>query len=66
MPVDFLYAISGGTSMIEIRKEEPRDEAAVRHVNQAAFENRPEAAVVDELHLHWACSSCDRVTDAHS
>ena len=35
--------------MIEIREEEPRDQAAVRHLNEVAFENGPEAVVVDKL-----------------
>ncbi len=40
--------------MIEIREEEPCDQAAVRHVNEVAFENGPEAAIVDKLR-----ASCD-------
>jgi len=35
--------------MIEIREEEPRDFAAVRRVNLAAFEDGAEARVVDKL-----------------
>ena len=35
--------------MIEIRKEESRDQDAVRHLNLAAFDNGPEAALVDKL-----------------
>jgi len=35
--------------MIEIRKEEPGDQDAVRLINLAAFENGPEAAIVDKL-----------------
>ena len=35
--------------MTEIRKEEPRDQESVRRVNMAAFENGPEAALVDKL-----------------
>lgn len=35
--------------MIEIRKEEPGDRESVRRVNNAAFENGPEAALVDRL-----------------
>lgn len=35
--------------MIEIREEEPGDQAAIRLVNEAAFENGPEAAIVDKL-----------------
>lgn len=35
--------------MTEIRKEEPRDQDSVRRVNMAAFENGPEAALVDKL-----------------
>lgn len=35
--------------MIEIRKEEPGDCDAVRSLNQAAFDNGPEAALVDQL-----------------
>ncbi len=35
--------------MIEIRKEDPRDREAVHQLNLAAFENGPEAALVDRL-----------------
>lgn len=35
--------------MIEIRKEEPRDREAVRQLNLAAFDNGPEANLVDRL-----------------
>lgn len=35
--------------MIEIRKEEPQDMDAVRQLNLAAFDNGPEAALVDKL-----------------
>lgn len=35
--------------MIEIRKEEPQDRNAVRNLNLAAFDNGPEAALVDKL-----------------
>lgn len=35
--------------MIEIRKEEPKDQDAVFHLNLAAFDNGPEAALVDKL-----------------
>ena len=35
----------------EIRKEEPKDQDSVRSVNMAAFENGPEAALVDELRV---------------
>lgn len=35
--------------MIEIRKEEPKDCDAVHHLNLAAFEEGPEAALVDTL-----------------
>jgi len=35
--------------MIEIRKEEPRDREAVRQLNLAAFDNGPEADLVDRL-----------------
>jgi putative acetyltransferase len=35
--------------MIEIRKEEPRDREAIRQLNLAAFDNGPEAALVDRL-----------------
>lgn len=37
--------------MIEIRKEEPQDRDAVRHLNLAAFDNGPEAALVDKLRV---------------
>ncbi len=37
--------------MIEIRKEEPRDRDAVHRLNLAAFENGPEATVVDKLRI---------------
>jgi len=37
--------------MTEIRKEEPRDQDAVRRVNMTAFENGPEAALVDRLRV---------------
>ena len=37
--------------MTEIRKEEPGDQDSVRHVNMAAFENGPEAALVDKLRV---------------
>ena len=35
--------------MAQIRKEEPKDRDSVRRVNMAAFENGPEAALVDRL-----------------
>lgn len=35
--------------MIEIRKEEPQDRDAVHRLNLAAFDNGPEAALVDRL-----------------
>lgn len=35
--------------MTQIRKEEPRDQAAVHALNQAAFDNGPEATLVDQL-----------------
>ncbi|MBA4396748.1 MAG: N-acetyltransferase [Syntrophus sp. (in: bacteria)] len=35
--------------MITIRKEEPQDRDAVHHLNLAAFDNGPEAALVDKL-----------------
>jgi putative acetyltransferase len=35
--------------MIEIRKEEPQDRDAIRNLNIAAFENGPEAVLVDKL-----------------
>jgi putative acetyltransferase len=35
--------------MIEIRKEEPKDQESVHHLNLAAFENGPEATIVDKL-----------------
>jgi putative acetyltransferase len=35
--------------MIEIRKEEPRDCKAVHYLNMAAFNDGPEAALVDRL-----------------
>lgn len=35
--------------MIEIRREEPRDRDAVHRLNLAAFDDGPEASVVDEL-----------------
>lgn len=35
--------------MIEIRKEEPHDRDAVHNLNLAAFDNGPEAALVDKL-----------------
>jgi len=35
--------------MVEIREEQPRDRDAVRSVNQAAFNNGPEAVLVDRL-----------------
>lgn len=35
--------------MLKIRLEEPRDQAAVRQLNEIAFENASEAAVVDAL-----------------
>lgn len=41
--------------MIEIRKETPADYAAVRRLNEIAFENGPEAALVDKLR-----TVCDR------
>ena len=40
--------------MIEIRKEEPRDQDAVHRLNLAAFDNGPEAVLVDNLR-----ASCD-------
>ncbi len=41
--------------MIEIRTEEPKDQNAVRRINDAAFENGPESAMVDKLR-----TSCDK------
>jgi putative acetyltransferase len=35
--------------MIEIRKEEPQDSDDIRNLNLAAFENGPEALLVDKL-----------------
>jgi putative acetyltransferase len=35
--------------MITIRQEEPSDSDAIRHLNMAAFENGPEAKLVDKL-----------------
>lgn len=35
--------------MIEIRKEEPKDRDAVHNLNLAAFDNGPEAVLVDKL-----------------
>ncbi len=35
--------------MLIIRKEEPQDQDAVHHLNLAAFENGPEAVLVDAL-----------------
>ena len=35
--------------MIDIRKEEPADREAVRRINEIAFEQGPEAAIVDKL-----------------
>ena len=35
--------------MTEIRKEEPGDQDAVRRLNMAAFDNGPEATIVDKL-----------------
>ena len=35
--------------MIEIRNEEPTDRDTVRHLNLIAFDNGPEAALVDKL-----------------
>ena len=35
--------------MTEIREEEPGDQASVRRLNMAAFDNGPEAALVDRL-----------------
>lgn len=35
--------------MIEIRREESKDRDAVNHLNSIAFDNGPEAALVDEL-----------------
>jgi putative acetyltransferase len=35
--------------MIEIRNEEPTDRDTVRHLNLTAFDNGPEAALVDKL-----------------
>jgi putative acetyltransferase len=37
--------------MIEIRAEEPRDQDSVHSLNLAAFENGPEAAIVDKLRV---------------
>lgn len=37
--------------MIEIRQEEPGDVAAIHQLNLAAFDNGPEAALVDKLRL---------------
>jgi putative acetyltransferase len=45
---------TGELSMIKIRKEVPRDQAAVYHINELAFENGSEAALVDKLRI-----SCD-------
>ena len=35
--------------MIEIRNEGPGDQAAIQHLNEAAFEDESEAAIVDKL-----------------
>ena len=35
--------------MLEIRKEEPKDRDAVHHLNLIAFDNGPEAVLVDKL-----------------
>jgi putative acetyltransferase len=40
---------SKDSPMVEIRKEESRDLDSVRRLNLAAFENGPEAAIVDKL-----------------
>jgi putative acetyltransferase len=40
--------------MIEIRREEPSDQGAIRHLNELAFECKEEANVVDKLR-----TSCD-------
>ena len=40
---------NGSFPMIEIRKEEPADQDAVRRINEIAFEQGPEAAIVDRL-----------------
>ena len=37
--------------MLEIRQEEPQDQDAIHHLNLAAFENGPEAALVDALRV---------------
>ncbi len=37
--------------MIEIRKEEPKDQDAVYHLNLNAFDNGPEATLVDKLRV---------------
>ena len=41
---------------IEIRKEEPGDQDAIYHVNLSAFDNGPEATLVDKLRV--ACKDC--------
>jgi putative acetyltransferase len=41
--------INGNTFMIKIRKEEPKDRDAVYHLNLVAFDNGPEADLVDKL-----------------
>ena len=41
---------------IEIRKEEPGDQDAIHHLNLAAFDNGPEATLVDKLGA--ACKAC--------
>ena len=40
---------NGSFPMIDIRKEEPADQEAVRQINKVAFEQGPEAAIVDKL-----------------
>ena len=37
--------------MLEIRTEEPFDQSAIRHLNEAAFDSGQEAAVVDKLRV---------------
>ncbi|PWW81080.1 hypothetical protein CR164_11880 [Prosthecochloris marina] len=40
---------NGGFPMIDIRKEEPADQEAVRQINDIAFVQGSEVAIVDKL-----------------
>lgn len=42
--------------MIEVRNEEPQDQDAIHRLNLAAFDNGPEAALVDKLRT--SCKEC--------